>query len=357
MTALALTVIACGSRAGTTVHSALPAVLATVNDQPIPTKLFDMYLKNGSAALELDPDTDEGRRKLEQLREGIVSELIDRTLISQEAQRRGLVVAEDRMSAAEQRAIAELGGDERYSAYLAEHRMTRDEYREVIKLQVFGEMMRQELSKDLVVPDNQVRAYYETRKDDLAFQQPERVTASHILIAARTNLISQQIQREKQLAGIPLTDAVRDELERRRERAEELRRQVLSGADFAALARQHSEDPGTRLEGGALGSFVRGSHTAAFDEAAFKLRPGGISEVVQTEYGFHIIKVFAREPARRQTLAEATPEIRQRLLSEREAQVLSEWLKDVRSKASIRINEPFRFGALRDEFLLKLDRE
>lgn len=331
--------------------AALPPVVATVNGRPISSKLYEMYLKNGREGLGLDSNTDEGRLKLDQLREGIVSELIDRTLIAQEAERRGLSIPPEKMAEAERRAIADLGGDQQYNSYLADHRLTRDEYREVVRVQVYGEMMRNELNKGLVVSDEQIKTYYEAHHGDPAFQQPERVTAAHILIAARPNLISEQLRREKSLAGETLARSVREEMERRRQRTKELRSKATARAtDFAALARQWSEDPGTRLRGGDLGSFARNSHPRAFDEAAFALKPGQVSPVVETEYGFHLIKVSAREPARTQKLAEAAPEIRRRLFAEREAKNLTDWLREARGKASVQINEPFRFGALKDEF-------
>jgi parvulin-like peptidyl-prolyl isomerase len=328
----------------------LPPVVATINDRPVSTKLYEMYLKNGREELELDPATADGRAKIDQLREGIVSELIDRTLIAQEAERRGLSIAPEKMAEAEQRAVRQFGGEQKYDAYLSEHHLTRDEYREVVRMELYGELMRAELSRGLAVTDEEVKKYYEARKNDPAFQQPERVTAAHVLIGARPNLISQELQREKKLSGEALTAALREEMARRRKAAEEVRARAASGADFAALARQHSEDPSSREQGGSLGTFARNSHTRAFDDAAFALKPGAVSAVVQTEYGFHVIKVSAREAARALTLAEAAPEIRRRLLAEREATKLTEALKEMRRKAKVRINEPFRFGALRDEF-------
>ena len=328
----------------------LPPVVATVNDRPVPTRLYEMYLKNGREELGLDPRTEEGRAKIEQLREGIVSELIDRALIAQEAERRGLKISPEKMREAEERIARQFGGDEKYDAYLSEHRLTRDEYRETIKSEIYGELMRGELSKDLSVTDEEVKKYYEAHRNDPQFQQPERVTASHILINARPNLISQQLQREKNLSGEALAGAAREELERRRRLAEELRRKAAAGADFAGLARRHSEDPSSREQGGSLGTFARNSHTASFDEAAFALKPGAVSPVVQTEYGFHVIKLAAREAARAQTLSEAAPEIRRLLRAEREAAKLTESLKELRRKAKVHINEPFRVGALKNGF-------
>jgi parvulin-like peptidyl-prolyl isomerase len=331
-------------------EAALPPAVATVNNQTIPTKLYQMYLINGREALGLDEKTEAGRARLDQLREGIVSELIDRVLVAQEAQRRGLSIPPDKLAAAEQRGINQFGGQAKYDEYLAEHHLSRDEYREVAKWEVYGEMMRGELSKDISVSDAEVKEYYEAHKGDARFQLPERVTASHVLVAARPNLIAQQLKQEKNLNGEALAAAVRVEMDQRRKRAEALRRQAESGTDFASLARQSSDDPGTRDRGGDLGTFTRDTHPKSFDDAVFAMKPGQVSAVVATDYGFHVIKLLSREPARGQTLAEATPEIRNALLGKRQAEKLTDWLKEARRKASIHINEAFRFGALKTEF-------
>jgi parvulin-like peptidyl-prolyl isomerase len=334
----------------TNTASGLPAIVASVNGRPIQTKLYEMYLKNGQEALGLDLTSEEGRRKLEQLKEGIVSELIDRALIAQEAERRGLQIAPDKLADAERKTVAQFGGEQKYDDYLKQHQLTREEYREVIKTELYGAMMREELSKGINVTDAEVKAYYDQHRNDQDMQQPERVTASHILIAARPNLIRQEIEKEKNLSGDALAKAVREEMERRRQRAEELRRKAAGGADFAALARELSDDPASRERGGDLGSFTRDSHPRAFDDAAFALKPGAVSSVVQTDFGFHVIKLFSHEQARPLTLAEATPEITERLKGQREASKLTDWLKETRRAATVRINEAFRFGKLKDEF-------
>jgi len=309
-----------------------------------------MYLKNGQEALGLDTNSDEGRRKLEQLREGIVSDLIDRVLIAQEAERRGLSISAEQLANAERRVIAELGGDQKYESYLASHRISRDEYREVVRMQVYGQMLRDELKKGVTVSENEIKAYYRTHHGEPRFQKQETVNAAHILIAARPNLIERELGQSRNLSGEALASAVREEMAARRRRAEDLRTKAVAGADFAALARESSDDPGTRARGGDLGAFARDSHPRAFDDAAFSLKPGKVSPVVQTDYGFHVIKVSAHERARIETLPEATAEIRRILLETREAERLAEWLKDARRKASVHINEPFRFGSLKNEF-------
>ena len=338
------------SQSNASANTQLPTVVATVNDRPIPAKLYEMYLKNGREELGLDPATDEGHRKLEQLKEGIVSELIDRVLIAEEAEGRGLSIPPDKMAQAEQHTIAEFGGEQKYDEYLREHHLTRDEYREVIRWEIYGAMLREELNKDVKVAEEDARSYYDEHRNDPAFQMPERVTASHILINARPNVIAQQLETDKQLKGDALQAAVKEEMERRRKVAESLRQKILAGADFAALARQFSEDPSSKEQGGDLGAFTRNTHTRTFDDAAFSIQPGTVGQVTQTDFGFHVIKVTRHEQARAMTFEEAEPEIRQRLRAEREAAKLKDWLKEARHKAKVRVQEPFRFGALKSEF-------
>jgi parvulin-like peptidyl-prolyl isomerase len=254
------------------------------------------------------------------------------------------------MKRAEERTAMQFGGEKQYDEYLARNQLSRDEYREVIRWEIYGGKMRDELAKEISVADDDVKKYYEEHKQDAALQLPERVTASHILIAARPNLVRAQLEREKSLAGDALERAVREEMDKRRARAEELRRKASSGANFQELAREFSEDPSSREQGGDLGAFTRDSHPKAFDDAAFALKPGAISPVVQTDFGFHIIKASAHETARAKTLEEAAPEIRRQLTGERLSAHLKEWLAGARRSAKVRVHEAFRFGALKQEF-------
>lgn len=348
--ALFVSLAGCRDSSNTGAASSQPAVVAAVNDRTISAKLYEMYLKNGQEALGINASTDEGRSKLELLREGIVSELIDRVLIAQEAERRGLSISPEEMQRAEERTVMQFGGEKQYDEYLALHRLSREEYREVIRWEIYGAKMRDALSKEISVSDEDVKKYYDEHKQDAALQLPERVTASHILIAARPNLVRTQLEREKSLAGDALEKGVRDEMQRRRARAEELRRKAATGANFAELAREFSEDPSSREQGGDLGSFTRDSHPKAFDDAAFALKPGAISEVVQTDFGYHVIKVSAHEQSRPRTLEEAAPEIRRQLAGERLASHLKEWLTGARRSAKVRVHDAFRFGSLKQEF-------
>jgi peptidyl-prolyl cis-trans isomerase C len=128
------------------------------------------------------------------------------------------------------------------------------------------------------------------------FDVPEQVRVRHILISAKS-------------------------CEPKAKAQELLARARQSGADFAALAAANSDDPGSAAQGGDLGFFPRGRMTKAFEDAAFALKkPGDLSDVVETEFGFHVIRLEERKPATRQPFGEVSDAL-VKSLAESEARV------------------------------------
>jgi len=120
-------------------------------------------------------------------------------------------------------------------------------------------------------------------------------------------------------------------------KARQLRAQLGEGADFATLAAEHSLAPEAG-EGGLLPAFARGEMPEVFDEA-FKLKPGGLSRVLESPYGFHLLRSETRIPAHDPELTEVRDAVRMELQQKRLAELRRGWLRGLRRNANIRVNE------------------
>lgn len=156
--------------------------------------------------------------------------------------------------------------------------------RQVQQVMVF-QLRDSVIQVDTFVTDDELRVMYEEESPEV------QLRASHIMLQLPAG------------ADQPARDSVRAELE-------DIRRRVLEGADFAALARQHSQDPGTAPTGGDLGYFARGDMVAPFEEAAMALEPGEVSDVVRTPMGLHVIRLDER---RTPPFEEVAPQYRGRV--------------------------------------------
>ena len=328
--------------------AAEPVVVATVEGQEIPAKIYRMYLKNGIEAMGLTDKTDEGRKKIAVLKEGIIAELIDRALIEAEARRRRLPIPEDKLEKSYKGRVAEMGGDELYRAYLVESGITDEEFRQVVRGELYGEMLRQELGNEISVTQTEEQEFYDKEKSNPKFEnlfkEAERVRASHILINARRSQVTGEVRSKGNPDKAAIEIKVTEEMNRRRARAAAILSKAKTGADFALLARANSDDPGSRDRGGDLGLFTRNTHTAKFDEAAFALMPGQVSGIVETEYGYHIIKVAERRPERVRSFDETRASIEQQLRARKLAEHLTRWLEARRREAAINVTPFYRVG-------------
>ena len=326
------------------VRAALPeGAAASVNGEAIPEKLVQTFIKNNCEALGIDRTTEEGKQKIPKVRAAVLDELIDRTLIAQETKKRGIVPTETELDAAEKTMIEYLGDEPHFADFLKLNGFNRAEYREfVLRNSAAGKALSASLTKDVIVSDQEVRDYYDAHKTEAALQWPERVTASHIFLNARPNILREQLKATHKLTeGPELEAAVSQEIERKRTMAEKIRAEAVEPqADFAELAQQYSEDPGTRSQGGNLGIFAMGTHAAELDKVAFATVVGQVGPVAHSDSGFHVVKVFEHKPAGPRTFDEASGSIRQQLTRTEQAERLKDWLAEARKAAAIIIVNP-----------------
>jgi peptidyl-prolyl cis-trans isomerase C len=163
------------------------------------------------------------------------------------------------------------------------------------------------------VSGDEVTKFYKENPDK--FQLPEQVRASHILIGVEAK------------AGA-------EERKEARQKAEKLRQQLAQGGDFATLARENSTCPSGR-EGGDLGFFAKGKMVPQFEQAAFALQPGGVSDVVETQFGYHIIKMVEKKQPENVSLEAARAKIEDYLKTQKKVAAIEEYVLAARKEAKV----------------------
>jgi parvulin-like peptidyl-prolyl isomerase len=170
------------------------------------------------------------------------------------------------------------------------------------------------------ITDEDIKKYYDEHPD--LFKEPEKWTVQHIHLAFRDRLTLQELSPEA--------------LEVKRQKMDALLKRAKSGEDFTKLVKENTEDMLTRDDAGQY-TFSKGQMPVEFEAAAKTLKPGQISDIVTTRYGWHIIKLLDNIPPKTQTLAEAKDKIKEALLQEATQKALPDFIKELRKEAGIEI--------------------
>lgn len=169
---------------------------------------------------------------------------------------------------------------------------------------IIREYLRKEIEQ-LAISDEETKNYYDANKDK--FKEPEKFRARHILVDTE-------------------------------ETAKDVLTRLKAGEDFSALAREKSKDP-SKERGGDLGFFSKGQMVPEFEQATLALEPGQLSDVVKTQFGYHVIKLEEKQPAREQSFDEVKDQLKQMLLSNKQRERFETLLKELKDKTKVVIHE------------------
>ena len=300
-----------GASTAAPVARELPGIVARVNDEKIERWEVEAAVREITLA-NLHPLPQAERDELVRT---VLDRIIDHHLAAQLARARGIGATDAELDADLREMRSEQANDRAFEDRLATAGISAEQLRHQRRLSLdMAKLVR--AASGAAVSDTAISAYYRDNRD--RFLLPEAVTASHILI--RVN-----------------PDASADQRADARRRAAGLREQVLGGADFGRTARDFSEDTGTALAGGLVGTFPHGQMDPAFEAAAFSAKPGEISDLVETPFGFHIIRVDEHAAGRMQTLDEVRGDIKTLLGERAEQESLSNLIEEARRAAKIEI--------------------
>jgi peptidyl-prolyl cis-trans isomerase C len=293
------------------VPTQLPDILAKVNGQDVKKGDFEMLVRD----MELGQGPIPTDRRDEILR-GTLDRLITYTVLSQEAKKRNVAATdaevEDRLKQMQQ----QFPNEDAFKKALAERNMTIERLRTDTRDNlVISKMMDAEVSTTPGASDAEAKDFYDKNPDK--FKQDEQIRASHILIRVD----------EQADAGTKLMA---------RARADALLKRAKSGVAFGKLAKENSAD-GSAAQGGDLNYFGRGTMVPAFDEAAFKLKPGEISDVVTTQFGYHIIKVTDHKEAATVPLDQVSEKVKQFLSGQKKQERADAFIAGLKQKSKIEV--------------------
>ena len=282
-------------------------VAILVNDQPITVQELQKSVQQQLSSpflAQFDKKSDDYQLLVLMAKDKAVNELIVKKIIEAEIIKRGITVSDDDLKAYKEKMIEQVGGTDNFNMILAKNNINENQFNEMIANEIQVSRLINALSPVSVL-DSDIKKFYEENKAS-KFAHPDMVRASHILL------------KDKAKAEEVLAMA----------KAEK--------ADFAALAKKYSEDPGSGKNGGDLGFFAREDMVKPFSDAAFKLKPDTVSDLVKSEFGYHIIKVTDRKKASVTPYEEVKSEIKKYLEDEKKVGVLQKFIDGQKSLVTIK---------------------
>lgn len=294
------------------VPAELPEVLARVNGEPVTKTDFDRLIKN----MEMSAGQSVPAERRDEIYRKALDQLITYSALAQEVKARNLSVPDAEVDANLAEMRKQFPTEEEFTKALTARGMTAEKLRSDARIDMaINKLMETEVASLPEATDAQVREFYDKNPDK--FKQEETVRASHILIPV---------------------DAKADEAAKKsaRAKADALAKQAKGGADFAKLAKENSSD-GSAANGGDLGPARRGQMVANFDKALFSMQPGEISDVVETEFGFHIIKVTEKNPPTTVPFEQVSPRIRDFLTEQQKQEKAQSFIAALKKKFKVEV--------------------
>ncbi len=295
------------------VPAVLPQVLAKIDGQPVGRDELETAVKDAEAKA--------GRAVPATERDAVYRGLLDRVilfkLLASEAKVRGISVTPQEVTERIAQIKQQFPNEAEFQKELTKRHTTMAQLEDEQRRDLLNaKTIEAEVAPRLAVTDQDLDTFYQANPDQ--FKEPETVRASHILFGVAKD------------AAPAAKQATRTE-------AEGVLKRVKAGEDFATLAKQYSKDPGSAAVGGDLNFFPKGQMVPAFDAAAFALKPGEVSELVETEFGYHIIKMTERRSGRVVPLAEVKDRLSEFLKQRKQQELVQQYLLSLKAKYRVEV--------------------
>jgi len=262
----------------------------------------------------------------------VVNNLISRELIIEAAKKYHIVVKDAELNKFADKFIASIGGEKKLEAKLKENKVDKTIFLTNIKRQITINKLIDQVLGNKKISDQEIKAFYEANKTT-KFSNPDMVKAQHILIAVSEVDIK---QKNPNLLQAPLDKKIKESFTTAKNKAEKILVEVKANpSKFGEIAKKYSDDKMTAKNNGDLGFFAKKDMVPEFSKVAFSLKPNEISDIIKTNYGYHIIKVNETKKASVKSFEKAKDEINQSLTMEMRTKSLNKILDGIRKKSKI----------------------
>ena len=260
---------------------------------------------------------DKIRAELPILKKRAEQQAIGASLLFDEAARLEIHIPDEEIDARIAEMKAQAGGEERFAALLKKKGVNSVEFRNQIKRGKRVDKLVEQAVAGIPEPsEDEIRAHYESHKDE--YTKEAQVCAQHILVTPKDGAPDAKLEAIGKI--------------------NQIRARIATGADFAIEAAAHSDCQSGKQAGGSLGWFSKGMMVKEFDEAVFAMPVGGLSEIIETQFGFHIIYKAGEEAAGTPDFDEVHDQIRDFLIHAKRGEALEAYVDALRDKAEIEIS-------------------
>jgi peptidyl-prolyl cis-trans isomerase C len=252
--------------------------------------------------------------QLAKLKKEVLDGLIEREMLYQESQKNGIKITEQEVDNQFATFRKHFSNEDEYKDAIGKMNITENEIKEQITRGLaIRELIDRKITKNVSVTDEESKAFYDGNPQ--FFKQPEQVKASHILIKSDANA----------------SDSEKSEA---RKKIEDIQQKLKEGGDFAKLAEEYSEGP-SKVKGGDLGFFRRGQMVKPFEDAAFAMQPNEVSDIVETRFGYHLIKVYDRKPEQVLAYTEVKDKLTLHLKQQKVEKEASQYIEKLKKESKI----------------------
>ena len=264
----------------------------------------------------------------------VINNLIVESLVNQEIEKRNIKVSSKDVDEAIKSKIEQVGSKAKFNEILKQNGVTPAEYKKELTRELELEKLVG-MIKTVKITEDDARRYY--KANESSFKYPEKVRASHILISADEYAIRENLKaKHKDISDTDLDKMVAEEMQEKLKDAEKVLAQVKKDpTSFKKIAREVSDDKESAKQGGDLGFFASQEMVEPFSKVAFSQKPNTISDIVKTQYGYHIIMVTDRKAAGKDSFDSVKQEIMLKLEQDKKVEVFENFIEQAKKNAKI----------------------